>query len=256
MAFRPATGAPTAAPGDERAMWSEPPDLQGLIGSSEQILRYNLETEEANDLIPTEPMVIHVTWWGGYYNIDRPCDPGIPTPGFNLRFYENGDCLPASEVVEFLNVTAAEEALPCQQGYYPIYQYDIDVLVALTPGTHYWFSAQMSDHTFPPQWGRLASLQVVECASAFRSAYFGYPDWMPEWEANGFWWEYDYSQEFEGDHSEACCFPDAHCAYLLTSDCRSTGGVPQGAGTSCDPNPCASTPARRVTWGSVRALYR
>jgi hypothetical protein len=66
----------------------------------------------------------------------------------------------------------------------------------------------------------------------------------------------DFSQEFDGDHSEACCFPDARCEYLLTSACMAAGGDPQGLGTGCEPNPCAPTPVHQTHWGSVRSLFR
>jgi hypothetical protein len=237
-------------------MWSEPPDLNGFLASSEKIPRYNLETEIANDFIPTEPWVTRVAWWGGYYNNNDPCIPGIPASPFNLRFYETASCLPGNLIAEIVDVTPSEELLICQEDLFPIYQYEIDLLVEVPPANRCWFSAQMSEHDFPPQWGRLSSLHVVECESAFRSMFWGYPDWVPVSVADPFGLGYDLSQEFEGDHPEACCFPDGHCELVLTSICRAQGGDPQGPDSGCDPDPCGSTPAKRSTWGSVRALYR
>jgi hypothetical protein len=37
---------------------------------------------------------------------------------------------------------------------------------------------------------------------------------------------------------EACCFQDGTCLFILASDCDAQGGMTQGPGTTCDPNPC------------------
>jgi hypothetical protein len=252
--FHLGSGAPHLLLPSGRAMWSDPPDLNGNMASSEIISTFDLEIEMANDFIPTEPWIIHVTWWGGYFSNTDPCEPGIPPSSFNLRFYEASNCLPGTSIAEFLNIDGSEEFLLCQPGGYPIYQYEAQVLVQVPPGNRCWFSAQMCDHDYPPQWGRLFSPGIVECESAFRSAYWGFPDWVPGC-AGDIFWPYDLSQEFEGSHSEACCFADGRCEYILTSICASQGGTLQGPDTACEPNPCASTPTRRSTWGSVRALY-
>ena len=39
----------------------------------------------------------------------------------------------------------------------------------------------------------------------------------------------------------ACCFADGSCQMLLPAACATAGGVPQGEGTDCDPNPCEVT---------------
>jgi hypothetical protein len=245
---------PVAVGGSPRAMWSEPPDLNGLIGSSEVIMQYTLETELANDFVSSEPTITHVTWWGGYFNNVQPCDSGIGTPGFNLRFYADAECLPGDLVSELNVLNFTEEAVWCQGGFYPLFKYGADVLISVIPGNRYWFSPQLQDHPFPPQWGRLETPHITDCVSQFRSAYFGYPDWTGA--CSDVFETCDFSQEFDGDHTEACCFPDNRCMYLLTSVCTSQGGTPQGSDTQCDPNPCGATPVARSTWGSVRALYR
>lgn len=38
----------------------------------------------------------------------------------------------------------------------------------------------------------------------------------------------------------ACCFADGTCQELSLDDCDAAGGAFEGAGTSCDPNPCPS----------------
>jgi hypothetical protein len=253
VAFHPGTGVPNPGQGDSRAMWSEPPDLNGLLGSSEQILQLGLETELANDFIPTETTVTHATWWGGYFNNTTPCEPGIPTPGFNLEFFETDDCLPGQIIASISTTDFTEESVGCQSDSYPLYKWGAYVAVDVVPGNRYWFCAQVADHAFPPQGGRLASVNVVGCDGAFRGAYFGYPDWT-DW--CDYWVCPDFSQEFEGDHSEACCFADGHCEFILTGACAANGGIAQGPGSVCDPNPCQPTPTKATTWGRIRLEYR
>ena len=253
-ALHSGTGQPHSGQGNPRAMWSEPPDLDGLIGSSEIIGAYGLETELANDFVPTEPTITHVTWWGGYYNNTDPCEPGDLTTGFNLRFFEDADCVPGQIVADLSVSDFTVEMVWCQASFYPEYEYGADVSVAVLPGNRYWFCAQMQDHAYPPQWGRLEATRVTDCTSQWRSAFWGEPDWIGA--CSIIFENCDFSQEFEGDHSEACCFADAHCEYLLTSACRGADGDPQGPGTGCDPNPCAPTPVQQTHWGSVRSLFR
>ncbi|HVP11151.1 MAG TPA: dockerin type I repeat-containing protein [Phycisphaerae bacterium] len=54
-------------------------------------------------------------------------------------------------------------------------------------------------------------------------------------EPHGGLWEWHIHQ---AQGPEACCFPDGHCEILTPIDCSARGGFPQGAGTTCNPNPC------------------
>lgn len=251
--FRAGTGTPNPGQGDSRAIWSEPPDLNGTIWSCEQILEFGYESELANDFIPTETRLTHVTWWGGFMDLQTPCDPGIPTPGFNLEFFETDGCFPGQMITNIVTTDFTEESVGCQIGMYPLYKWGADVALDLHPGNRYWFCPEMVDHPYPPSAGRLASMQIVECPSVFRTAYYGYPYWTIACDLG---WCFEGSQEFEGDHSEACCFSDGHCEFLLTGTCAADGGVAQGPGSVCDPNPCAITPTRPASWGKVKALFR
>ena len=55
---------------------------------------------------------------------------------------------------------------------------------------------------------------------------------------------------------QACCLPDATCTLLTPAECQLLGGTPMGVGTSCDPNPCDPTPAKKSSWGGLKAIYR
>jgi hypothetical protein len=224
---------PNIMPPDRDACWSEPPDLNGLIASSEIISWLGLETEIANDFLPSAGYAITMArWWGGYWGTAHCEDIGYASH-WNLRFYENPrgngprglggpvgpstlgvSCLPRAVISETLNADAHETYIYCQSGYYPICEYTVDVSVSVDANQRYWFGCQSADHTYPPQCGRLASAEVVGCDSMFRSAFFSYPDWTPALEVFGV--SYDASQEFW----------------------------------------CGATSTRHSTWGAVKGLYR
>ena len=254
--FHPATGLPHQGgepPGHRR--WSEPPDLNGLIASSEQILQLGLETEIANDFTPLGE-IASSTWWGGFYNNSTPCSPGMTTPGFNIRFYEDAGCFPGTIIADESITSFQEESVGCQAGFYPMYRYFADNACALVQaGGLYWFGVQMKDHPFPPQAGRLASMGVVGCDTVFKSAYFGYPDWTPAIDVFGV--AFDASQEFQYGlciSDGACCIGD-QCEYTGYYDCMEHGGDWQGFVT-CSPNPCQATPVKATSWGRIKATYR
>jgi hypothetical protein len=183
------------------AVWSEPPDLEGLIASSEVIGQFALETEIANDFHVTwDTCISGARWWGGYYNNNGCGDIGVATH-WNLRFYDDGGCVPLSVLAETVGALSYETSVYCQGGIYPIFEYHTGVSVPVTANTLYWFGAQAADHAFPPQVGRVASAGVVGCDSVFKSAYFSYPDWTPGIDVFGV--AFDASQEFE----EGCISP-------------------------------------------------
>ena len=83
-------------------VWSEPADLNGLIASSEVIGDIGLESELANDFVlPGEAFVCAARWWGGYYNGNGCGDIGYGTI-WNVRFYDDGGCVPADVIAEYL----------------------------------------------------------------------------------------------------------------------------------------------------------
>jgi hypothetical protein len=54
---------------DREVIWEDTPNLDGLIGSSEQILEYGLESEIANDfLVEFDATICKWSWWGGYFD--------------------------------------------------------------------------------------------------------------------------------------------------------------------------------------------
>jgi hypothetical protein len=201
--------------------WSEPPDLEGLIASSEIIGQFALETEIANDFYLANDATISVAkWWGGYYNNNSCSDVGYATD-WNLRFYDDGGCVPLNTLAEFVGAFAHETFIYCQGGLYPIFCYSADVSFTLLANTLYWFGCNASDHAFPPQVGRVASGGVVGCDSVFKSVYFSYPDWTPGIDVFGV--AFDASQEF-GDGYES------HCDGVI--------------------------PTTNTSWGAIKMLYR
>jgi len=173
-------GGPNVIQGDRDACWSEPPDLNGFIGSAEQTLMYGLESEIANDFVVSGSVITRASWGWGWYD-ESVCGMHPATPGFNLRFYEAGDCLPGALFADLSITNYTEEFLRCrsEHGVNDMYKATTDIAVAVTPGQIYWCGVQVKDHSFPPQAGRLSTGEITGCESAFKSAYFGFPDWVP-----------------------------------------------------------------------------
>jgi hypothetical protein len=183
----------TPTDGDGVVCFSQPPNLDGLIGSSEQILTFGLESELANDFLPNASgYVDNARWWGGYYNYVL----GDPLSTYwNLRFYEDAGCIPGAVLCEYVTTSNANETFIYNQGgFYPVYEYNWDVCCAVAADNLYWFGAQSGDHPFPPQWGRLAANAVEYCDTVFKSAFFAFPDWVPAVDVFGV--SFDCSQEF------------------------------------------------------------
>ncbi len=245
---------------DRDLIWSEPPDLEGLIASSEVIGQFGLETEIANDFYLTQDNTIgYARWWGGYYNNNGCGDIGAATH-WNLRFYNDGGCMPLNVLSEMVNAPAHEVFIYCQGGFYPIFEYESWVYtLEVSANTLYWFGAQAADHAFPPQCGRVASGGVVGCDSVFKSSYFSHPDWTPGIDVFGV--AFDASQEFEpaiGGREGACCIGDqGECEMVeWLAECEYLGGQWQGYDVDCDPNPCDVTPVKDASWGQIKSLYR
>lgn len=161
------------------AVWSQPPNLNGYVGSSEVISSGGFESQIVNDFVLAgqtgqKVALTRVKWWGGYFNTQ----PGYPhVTGFTIRFYSNASCLPASLLAQYSIPFQANESFVYQQGGTSLYEYHVDVRWELPANTPIWFSVQASDHPFPPQWGWLAAASVQGCESVFKSAYLGYPAW-------------------------------------------------------------------------------
>ncbi len=253
------TGPPNVLPANPQAVWSEPPDLNGLIGSSEQILAFGLESELANDFVG-EGSIGLATFWGGYYNNSTPCQSGITTPGFNLKFYQDGGCVPGTLDAYIVATDFVEASVGCQQGVFPMFRWDVYTSVSNVSGNLYWFGAQLRDHVFPPQGGRLAAGQVTGCDTVFQSAYFGYPDWTPAIDVFGV--AFDCSQELQGyivppPPGGACCIGSECRMVDDAAECNGLGGQYQGDYSSCDPvNPCVPVPSKSTSWGKIKASYR
>jgi hypothetical protein len=178
------------------ACWSEPPDLDGLIATSEIIGQFGLESEVANDFhLANDEIITLARWWGGYYNNNGCDDRSIPST-WNLEFFDDDGCVPNNLLAEYVIPDyAGETYVYCQGGFYPIFVYEGAVSFPVAAAVRYWFVAQAGDHPFPPQVGRVAAGSVTDCDSMFRCAFFSYPDWSHGDGLPPIW--YDASQEFE-----------------------------------------------------------
>lgn len=231
--------------------WSEPPDLEGMIASSEMIAAFGFDTEIANDFYLTEGNTLIVArWWGGYFNL-LGCDNIGYATHWNLRFYDDAGCMPGTLIREYVNSSVSETYIHCQTGGYPVFRYETSVSLDLPGNTLFWFSAQAADHVYPPQCGRLASGGVVNCDAVFRSTYFGYPDWIPCIDVFGV--SFDVSQEFQtgiGGGYGVCCLPDGSCVETYPVRCGDwLHGEWDQSTNDCAQSPCEPPQACCFTGG-------
>ncbi len=56
--------------------------------------------------------------------------------------------------------------------------------------------------------------------------------------------------------STAACCVGLICYLLPEPECTAMGGQWYPAYTSCEPNPCAPSPAQETSWGRIKAIYR
>jgi hypothetical protein len=188
-------GEPLPGGRDEEACWSEEEDLEGWVISSNVVSQFGLESEIANDfVIDHDATIIQARWVGGYYCF-VPGDPLLSS--FNLRFYDDAGCVPGAVIAEIIIPNNANETfVDDQDGCAWLCSYWYDIEVPVSAGVMYWFGAQGGDHAFPPQWGRLSTLEIIGCQSRFKSAFFGYPDWTLIEDMEGIDVAKDFHQEF------------------------------------------------------------
>jgi OOP family OmpA-OmpF porin len=55
---------------------------------------------------------------------------------------------------------------------------------------------------------------------------------------------------------QACCTPGGGCTMMTAYECKALGGIPLGAGTTCDATVCSPTSAKKATWGGLKTFYR
>jgi hypothetical protein len=242
---------------------SQPPNLDGLILSSEVIGEFGLESELADDFVRSwEYPYVVVRWWGGYFN-GSGCGEFGAAARWNLRVYEDDNSVPGNLVWETIGTYSYEYFIYCQAAAYPIFQYEAVFYYDPLPATRYWFSAQAGNHGFPPQVGRVAAASVVGYPSRFRAGYFAYPNWTPTIDVVGE--EVDASLEFEtfgidgyDEPLRVCCIGEEGACRLVRDQavCESYGGEWHGDQSICDADACETTPVVQSTWGQLKALFR
>jgi hypothetical protein len=153
------------------AKWEQRPDgASGL--SSQDDTCYPFQSECADDFMGDGNSVIGVDWFGVYWN-GTPLAPDA----FNIRFYSDASGLPGTQLAittsSTYNETAGNPYEYCSQ---------VDPFTK-ADGVKYHVSIQ-AVLCFPPQWG-IATGTGNGAQGSFRSALFGFPDWVPSSTAFG-----------------------------------------------------------------------
>lgn len=205
--------------------WSEPPNLDGILFSSEIVGDRGWNSEVANDCLlysgPEGLFLTVIRWWGGYF------DAGSPGSAcFHLRLYDDAGGSPGELFLETCVPHDCHETFLYEQlggNYIYGYEYVLEHPISVPSGVPFWFSVQVGTDTYPPQWGRLGGIDVINNGSMFRDEYVSYTDWTLCSEVLAE--EYDAAQEFV---------------------CLTTSGIEE-------PD---SPKLRRITWANVKSLYR
>jgi hypothetical protein len=165
--------APQLAPSDP-LLWSQGPDCNAT-GSSEIISAYGLVSNCADDFVFTSGKNITTAgWWFAPFN-----GAYSPFSTWTVTIYDEAACLPGSIVQQWIiPFNMSNEFLYCTNGYYS-YWADLTPAFTAAANTKYWISVQAGDHDFPGQWGWAMHAQLTGCEGAFKSAYFGFPDYVP-----------------------------------------------------------------------------
>jgi hypothetical protein len=174
-------------------VWSQAPACVGLA-SSEVISSQGLESNCADDFMLTEDASITgIKWWFGWWN----GTDYSPLTVWTITIYDDNACLPGNIVFQ---VTVpwefSNELLYCYNGSGgETYEYWCEFSPAFEAlaNTRYWISIQAGDHAFPPQWGWDRIQPISECPGAFKSAFFGFPNYIPG--INVFGDDYDFAFE-------------------------------------------------------------
>lgn len=193
--YSPSTGHLPVA-GTRDVCFSRPPNLYGGKISSDIIGAYGLVSEIADDFMICDAgiaaTIVKAIGYGGYYNW-APGDPDVTA--YNLRWFDDTDCFPGAMFASQLGLTETVSFIGYDGFGYPTYKLEFVVSVAVDGATRYWWVLQADDHVFPPQWGRQQAADFIwGCDAMFKSAFFGYPDWVP---AGGLDIFFDAAQEFD-----------------------------------------------------------
>jgi hypothetical protein len=177
----PAHKPPQSPPADDLQivpadplLLSQGPDCNAT-GSSEVIGAYNLTSNCADDfMFTTGKNITAAGWWFAPFN-----GAYSSFATWTVTIYNEAACLPGNIVQQWIiPFNMSHELLYCTNGYYS-YWADLTPSFIALANTKYWVSVQTGDHVFPGQWGWAMHAQVSGCQGAFKSDFFGFPDYVP-----------------------------------------------------------------------------
>lgn len=131
--------------------------------------------EAADDFIISTVSDVNIArWW--FFMADDPA-----TTGWIIRIYDNQACLP-SNLLGTWSIAAADVTYEyvCNQWGWTIFDCWAEFSPAFTPtpNEHYWISIQAVN--WDEYWCVYGNPgDIFNCSGAFRSAYHGWPDWIP-----------------------------------------------------------------------------
>jgi len=168
-------GKPQVDPDATRdLLWDQAPTAQGAFHACQWDSTFSFDPEVAdNFVLAADATVDSLVWWGGYWN------PGAPGPplDFWIKIYpDSGSGMgPQQTPIYVERVAFAEHVILAD---YHWYEASIPGFSAAA-GVTYWIVFQPT-LVYPPQWGNNCdTLWGDGQEHYFKSAYFGYPTWVP-----------------------------------------------------------------------------
>jgi PKD repeat protein len=162
-----------------------------MLGSTQWDTVYNLDSIIADDFVLTDPntIITDVHWLGGTWNGDYVLCP------YQIKFYDDDGTgmAPGTEIASYDFVPGDITETYVGPGDYYSYSVDLPTSLALMGGVQYWISIQ-GILDFPPQSGWALHYPTsfgADCA--FKSVYFGVPNWAPS-----YWPGYDCAFQLTG----------------------------------------------------------
>jgi hypothetical protein len=166
------SNAPMADPTDP-LLYSQPV-VCSTLASSEIMSDLNLESLCADDFTLTATKnITAIKWWAGPWN------GSSSFANWNIKFYDDASCLPGTEIASFaIPFAQSNQSVTCS-GYLYSFWCTLPTPVLVQGNSKYWVSVQTSDHPFTGQWGWEQRTPVNGCSGAFKSVYFGFPNFVP-----------------------------------------------------------------------------
>ncbi len=151
------------------------PNANGL--SSQDDVCYPFFTESADDIVGSGGTISAIGFWG-----TEQCGAFVPPDEFHVRLFADAGGFPGALILE--QSTAEYEETYDDDAAQFGYCLDLPIPIDTEVGTRYWISVQ-AELCVSPQWFWQMTDVISHNPGTFRSAFFGFDDWVSAEEVVG-----------------------------------------------------------------------